>query len=111
MTGYAAKSVTLSKYSTNKIKLQDVFINNALGIISFTGPGSLVECLLRGTGGHEFSPGPRHIKFVKNSTSCASPGTQTYGVELILVDPVLITLLPSLIARRWVGRQTMMAPT
>ena len=41
-TGYAAKSVTLSKYSTNKIKLQDVLINNALGIISFTGPGSSV---------------------------------------------------------------------
>ena len=80
--------LTLSKYPTNKIKLQDVLINNALGIISFTGPGSSVECLLRGMGGHEFAPGPRHNKVVKNGTRCTSPGTQTYGVELILVDPV-----------------------
>ena len=34
---YAAKCVTLSKYCINKIKLQDVLIHNALGIISFTG--------------------------------------------------------------------------
>ena len=65
------------------MKLQDVLINNALGIISFTDPGSSVECLLRGMGGHEFAPGPRHIKVVINGTSCASPGTQTYGIELI----------------------------
>ena len=58
-----------------------------MGIISFTGPGSSVECLLRGMGGHEFAPGPRHIKVVKNGTSFTSLGTQTYGVELILVDP------------------------
>ena len=76
------------KYSTNKIKLQNVLINNGLGIISFTGPGSSVECLLRGMGGYEFARRPRHIKVVKNGTSCTSPGTQTYGVELILVDPV-----------------------
>ena len=63
-------------------------MNNDLGIIPFTGPGSSVECLLRGMGGYEFAPGPRHIKVVKNGTSCTSPGTQTYGVELILVDPV-----------------------
>ena len=43
----------------------------------------LVECPLRGTGGHGFDPGPRHTKVVKNGT-----GTQTYGVELGLVDPV-----------------------
>ena len=26
----------------------------------------LVECQLRGTGGHRFDPGPRHTKVVKN---------------------------------------------
>ena len=48
----------------------------------------LVECPLRGTGGHGFDPGPRHTKIVKNGTSCSSLGTQIYGVELGLVDPV-----------------------
>ena len=48
----------------------------------------LVEYPLRGTGGHGFDPGPRHTKVVKNGTSCSSLGTQTYGVELGLVDPV-----------------------
>ena len=48
----------------------------------------VVACPLRGTGGHGFDPGPRHTKLVKNSTNCASLGTQTYGVELGLVDPV-----------------------
>ena len=48
----------------------------------------LVECPLRGTGGQGFDPGPRHTKVVKNGTSCSSLGTQTYGVELGLVDPV-----------------------
>ena len=48
----------------------------------------LVECPLRGTGGHWFDPGPRHTKVVKNGTSCSSLGTQTYGLELGLVDPV-----------------------
>ena len=48
----------------------------------------LVECPLRETGGHGFDPGPRHTKVVKNGTSCSSLGTQTYGVELGLVDPV-----------------------
>ena len=48
----------------------------------------MVECPLRGTGGHGFDPGPRHTKVVKNVTSCSSLGTQTYGVELGLVDPV-----------------------
>ena len=32
-----------------------------------------------------FDPGPRH-KVSKNATSCSSLGTQTYGVELGLVD-------------------------
>ena len=48
----------------------------------------LVECPLRGTGGHGFDPGPRHTKVVKIGTNCSSLGTQTYGVELGLVDPV-----------------------
>ena len=48
----------------------------------------LVGCPLRGTGGHCFDPGPRHTKVVKTGTSCSSLGTQTYGVELGLVDPV-----------------------
>ena len=48
----------------------------------------LVECPLRGKGGHGFDPGPRHTKVVKNGTSCSSLGTQIYGVELGLVDPV-----------------------
>ena len=48
----------------------------------------LVECPLWGTGGHGFDPGPRPTKVVKNGTSCSSLGTQTYGVELGLVDPV-----------------------
>ena len=50
--------------------------------------GQLVECPLRGTGGHGFDPGPRHTKVVKNVTSCSSLGTQIYGVELGLVDAV-----------------------
>ena len=41
-----------------------------------------------GTGGHGIDPGPRHTKVVKNGTSCSSLGTQTYEVELGLVDPV-----------------------
>ena len=45
-------------------------------------------CPLQGTGGHEFDPGPRHTKVVNNGTSCSSLGTQIYGVELGLVDPV-----------------------
>ena len=48
----------------------------------------LVECPLRGTGGHGFDLGPRYIKVVKHCTSCSSLGTQIYGVELGLVDPV-----------------------
>ena len=43
-------------------------------------------CPLRGTGVPGFDPGPRQV--VKNGTSCSSLGTQIYGVELGLVDPV-----------------------
>ena len=45
-------------------------------------------CLLQGTGGPGFDPGPRHTKVVKNGTSCSSLGTQIYGVELGLVNRV-----------------------
>ena len=48
----------------------------------------LAECPLRATGGHGFDPRPRHTKVIKNGTSCSSLVTQTYGVELGLVDPV-----------------------
>ena len=48
----------------------------------------LVECALRGTGGHGFDPGPRHTKVNKNGTSCSSLGTQIYEVKLGLIDPV-----------------------
>ena len=37
--------------------------------------------------GHWFDPGPWHTKVVKNGISCSSLGTQTYWVELGLVDP------------------------
>ena len=57
-------------------------------IVCFTEFSSLWQCLLRGTGGHGFDLGPRHTRVVKNGTSCSSLGTQTYGVELGLVNPV-----------------------
>ena len=44
----------------------------------------------RGTGGHGFDPGSRHTKVVKNGTSCSSLGTQSYRVELGLVNPVSV---------------------
>ena len=60
-----------------------------LALDNRTGPiAQLVECPLRGTGGHGFDPGPQHTKVVKDATSYSSLGTQTYRVELGLVDPV-----------------------
>ena len=47
-----------------------------------------VDFLLRGTGGHGFSPRLRHTKVIKNGTSSSLLGTQTYGIELGLVDRV-----------------------
>ena len=41
-------------------------------------------------GGHGFDPGPWHTKVVKNGTSCSSLSTQTYRVELWLVNPVSV---------------------
>ena len=49
----------------------------------------LVECPRWGTGGHGFDPGPRHTKIVKMVLAAFRlTGTQTYGVELGLIDPV-----------------------
>ena len=54
-----------------------------------TGPGSSVgRVSASGNGRYVFDPGQRHTKVVKNGTSCSSLGTQAYGVELELVDPV-----------------------
>ena len=36
----------------------------------------------------QYGPGLWHTKVVKNGNSCSSLGTQTYGVELGLVQPV-----------------------
>ena len=47
-----------------------------------------VDWPLWGTRGHGFNPRLQHTKVVKNGTSCSSLGTQTYWVELELVDPV-----------------------
>ena len=41
----------------------------------------VVECPLRGTGGHGFDSGPRHTKLVKNSTSCSSLGTGYWSTQ------------------------------
>ena len=49
---------------------------------------SLGSSVGRVSGGHGFDPGLRHTKVFKNGTSCSSLGTQIYGVELGLVDPV-----------------------
>ena len=52
-----------------------------------TGPGSSVgRVSAPGNGKSQF--GPRYTKVVKNGTSCSSLDTQTYEVELGLVDPV-----------------------
>ena len=74
---------------------QDSFLNSVvskcrlIGLLYAPAPlAQLIEYLLRGTGGHGFDPGPRHIKVIRNGTGCSSLGTQTYGVELGLVDPV-----------------------
>ena len=45
-----------------------------------------VECPLRKTWGHGFDPRWRHTKVFKNSTSCSSLSTQTYGEDLGLVE-------------------------
>ena len=49
-----------------------------------TGPGSSVGRLSAAG----FDPVPRHTKVIENDISCSSLDTQTYGVELGLVNPV-----------------------
>ena len=62
----------------------DIAAKSALLLPPSTSPDSSVgRVSAPGTGGHGFDP-----KVVKNGTSCSSLGTQTYGVELGLVDPV-----------------------
>ena len=46
------------------------------------------ECLLLWTIVHRFDPGPRCTKVLKHGISSSSLVTQTYGVELGLVDSV-----------------------
>ena len=48
----------------------------------------MVECQLRGTGDWSFNPRPWHTKVMKNSNSFSLLDTQTFGLELGLVDPV-----------------------
>ena len=69
----------------------EIFVCSVFIAFQSTSPApiaQLVECPLRGTGGHGFDPRQRHTKVVKNGTSCSLLGTQIYGVELGLVDPV-----------------------
>ena len=66
-----------------------VIFKNCLSSLAPAPVAQSVECPLRGMGGHKFDPGLQHTKVIKNGTNCSSLGTQTYGVELGLVDPVL----------------------
>ena len=61
--------------------------NTKLHIFQPAPIAQLVECPLRGTGGHGFDPGPRHTKVVK-MVLVAHRLALRYGVELGLVDPV-----------------------
>ena len=73
------------------LKISSVLILPLVALLHRSLPApiaQLVECPLRGTGGHGFDPGPRYTKVVENGTTCSSIGTQIYGVELGLVDLV-----------------------
>ena len=78
--------------------------------IRWTGPGSSVECPLRGTGGHWFDPGPRRTKVVKHGTSSSSLGTQGQDQDSLLVrrrndnhspGPVIGEISPLLSPETW----------
>ena len=57
--------------------------------LTHAGPDSSVgRVSAPGNGRSRFNPGPRHTKVSKNGTSFSSLGTQTYEVELGLVDSV-----------------------
>ena len=45
----------------------------------------LVECPLRGTGGHGFDPGPRHTKVIKNGTTLYARSFLEAGFSRITV--------------------------
>ena len=54
-----------------------------------TGPDSSVGTVSApGNGKSRVRPRPRHTKVIKNGSTCSSLGTQIYGVELGLVDPL-----------------------
>ena len=72
-------------YIINQIS---IIIPHPVRLVKLAPVAQVVECPLRGTGGHGFDPGPRHTKVGKNGMSCSSLGTQTYGVELGLDDLV-----------------------
>ena len=55
----------------------------------YTGPySSIGRVSASGNGRSRVRSRPRHTRVLKNGTSCSSLGTQIYGVELELVDPV-----------------------
>ena len=61
----------------------------SVNLATLTGPDrSVGRVSAPGNGRSRVRSGLRHTKVVNNGTSCSSLGTQTYGVELGLVDPV-----------------------
>ena len=60
----------------------DLFCLPGVSLCKLAQVAQVVECPLRGTGGHTFDPGPQHTKVVKHGTSCSSFGIQTYRIEL-----------------------------
>ena len=88
--------IPVNRYNTDHVRAVDVSeiclsTHTYIQTIKCNKPApvtQLVECPLRGTRGHGFDPEPRHTSVVKFGTNCSSLGTQTYGEELGLVDPV-----------------------
>ena len=73
---------------SNKLKSESSSSKDWWSTLKTDPDSSVGRVPFRRTGGHGFDPRPRHTKVVKNGTSCSSLGTQIYGVELGLVDPV-----------------------
>ena len=81
-------TLTQTNMGVGRVALQ-VLGPRGVTISSLPAPvAQVVECPLRGMGGHGFDPGPRHTKVFKNDTSCSLLCTQTYALELGLVEPV-----------------------
>ena len=80
---YCERKPFLNHKNRKPLALTLIFSEMSTGLVAQS-----LECQFRGTGSHGFNPRPQHTKVVKNSTSCSSLGTQTYRVELWLVDPV-----------------------